>query len=133
MRLATIALTLAITLPGVFAQNPEQRPKGDKEKKEQPVSVMRQKLDYANRILAGIATEDFDAIRQNAEAMQRIVRLKEFDRSKSTEYRAQLLIFDFATAELLRHAKKENRDGAALAYTQLTLSCVNCHKRLRAP
>jgi hypothetical protein len=32
---------------------------------------------------------------------------------------------------LIRQADKENLDGAALAYVQLTLSCVNCHKVVR--
>lgn len=112
---------------GHYAAEP---PKAGKDKTEQ---LMRQKLDYAKRILSGISTEDFAAIRQNAEAMQALTRLKEFDRAKPQEYRAQLLIFDFANTELIRFGKEKNLDGAALAYTQLTLSCVNCHKVLRAP
>lgn len=33
--------------------------------------------------------------------------------------------------EIVRQAKKDNVDGTALAFTQLTISCVNCHKHLR--
>jgi hypothetical protein len=129
-RLTVAPLTLAIVLLTTSGQDAAEKPKGGKPKAE---SLMQQKLGHANKILAAIATEDFDAIRQNAEALLRIARLKEFDRATPRDYRAQLLIFDFASGELLRFGKEKNLDGAALAYTQLTLSCVNCHKHLRAP
>jgi hypothetical protein len=95
-------------------------------------SVMRRKLEYSQRILEGIVTEDFKLIRKNAEAMQELGRSKAFDGAKTTEYRAQFLIFDFANSELARLANEKKLDGAALAYTQLTLSCVKCHERVRA-
>ncbi len=95
-------------------------------------SLMRKKLEYSQRILEGIATADFQLIRKNAEAMQELARSKEFSPAKSPEYRAQFLMFDFANSELLRLAKEENLDGAALAHTQLTLSCVKCHQQIRA-
>jgi len=128
-KLAWLALVITLCVPtGQGAAEPP-----DKSAPQKEPSLMRQKLEYANRILTGIATEDFTTIRQNAEALQRLTRLKEFSPAKPTEYRAQLLIFDFATSELLRLSKEKNLDGAALAYTQLALSCVNCHKQLRAP
>ncbi len=36
-----------------------------------------------------------------------------------------------ANREIVRQAENKNIDGVALAYSQLTLSCVNCHKLLR--
>jgi hypothetical protein len=95
-------------------------------------SVMRKKLEYSQRILEGIVIEDFKLIRKNAEAMQELGRSNAFDAAKTTEYRAQFLMFDFANSELARLADEEKLDGAALAYTQLTLSCVKCHERIRA-
>ena len=43
----------------------------------------------------------------------------------------QLQIFQNANQQMIRMADDENLDGAALAYVQLTLSCVNCHKIVR--
>lgn len=105
---------------------------GDKKGDKKDESLMRKKLEYSQRILEGIATADFKLIGKNAEAMQELARSKAFDPVKSPEYRAQFLMFDFANAELVRLATEESLDGAALAYTQLTLSCVKCHQQLRA-
>ena len=93
---------------------------------------MRRKLEYSQRILEGIATADYKLISKNAEAMQELARSKEFSPARSTEYRAQYLMFDFANSELVRLAKEEKLDGAALAHTQLILSCVKCHQQIRA-
>jgi cytochrome c556 len=54
-------------------------------------------------------------------------------RAGMPEYRTQLQNFERANDQLIRHADAEQLDGAALAYVQLTLSCVDCHKVIRAP
>jgi hypothetical protein len=101
------------------------------QRKKEP-SLMRKKLQYSQGILEGIVNGDFEMIRRNAEDMQELGRSKEFSLLKSPEYRAQFLMFDFANGELIEQAKDKNLDGSALAHTQLTLSCVQCHKKLRA-
>jgi hypothetical protein len=118
----------AASLAGRRPADADEPARADKKQ----TSLMRKKLEYSQRILEGIATADFKRIRQNAEAMQELARSKAFAPARSTEYRAQFLMFDFANLELIRLAKDENLDGAALAHTQLTLSCVKCHQQLRA-
>jgi hypothetical protein len=100
---------------------------------EQPMSFwMKKKLEHSQSALRAIAIEDFDALRASATAMRRLSDIEGFARrTDAKEYRAQLQIFEFANDELIRHVKDKNIDGAALAFTQLTLSCVNCHKHLR--
>lgn len=101
--------------------------------KEQPVSFwMKKKLDYSQNILAGIATADFDKIVENAEAMRKLSSVEGFIRGQTPGYRTQLHIFEESADEIIRQAKKDNVEGTALAFTQLTVSCVNCHKHLRA-
>jgi len=98
----------------------------------QPTTIwMKKKLDYAQQILGGIAEADYDRIAKNAASMKALGRIEGFVRGRTPGYRTQLQIFQDATDELLRQAEKENVDGAALAFTQLTISCVNCHKQLR--
>jgi hypothetical protein len=97
-------------------------------------AAMRKKLEYSQNILQGLATEDFELIRKNAEAMKKLGLFEAFVRfSEAQAYRTQLQVFDFSNDELIRLADEKNIDGAALAFTQSTLSCVNCHKALRAP
>jgi hypothetical protein len=100
--------------------------------KDQPTSFwMQKKLDYSKNILAGIATADFDKIVQNAESMRHLSSIEGFIRGRTPGYRTQLQIFQESADEIIRQGNKDNVEGAALAFTQLTISCVNCHKQLR--
>ena len=92
---------------------------------------MKKKLDYSQGILEGISLADFDKIATNAESMRNLSKIEGFVRRPTPGYTAQLQIFDEAASEIFRQANRDNLDGAALAFTQLTVSCVNCHKRLR--
>ena len=92
---------------------------------------MKQKLTYAQGILNGLATEDYKLIQDNAMAMKGLNKLEFFVRQKPEGYRAQLKTFQFSVSELVRNAEDKNLDGATLAFTQMTISCVNCHKELR--
>ena len=107
-----------------------QQPKtGDQ---NQPVSFwMRKKLEFSQNILSGIATADFDAIVSNAEAMGRLSHVEGFIRRQTPGYQTQLKIFEEAVTEIAREGKRESVEGASLAFSQMTVSCVNCHKRLR--
>ena len=94
---------------------------------------MTQKLRFSQEILAGLARADFDAINKNAEAMKGLSRVELFVRARTPGYRTQMRAFEFATSELLRTSQRENLEGATLAFTQLSVSCVQCHKELRDP
>ena len=92
---------------------------------------MKKKLSYSENILAGLASADFDQIRKNAQTMKALSQMEKWVRGNTPPYRAQLQVFQDANERLIRMADNENLDGAALAYVQLTLSCVNCHKVVR--
>ena len=93
---------------------------------------MKKKLDYSQNILSGLASGDFDKIVENAEAMQGLSKVEWFIRGRTPGYRTQLEIFLDANGEIIKQAKQDNLEGSTLAFTQLTISCVNCHKQLRA-
>ena len=116
--------------PIVGANGQEQ--KSPETAETQPSVWMRKKLEYSRNILAGLSSEDFDKVAANAEAMQGMSRFEGFLRGKMPGYRTQLEVFQDANEEIIRQAQKDNVEGAALAFTQLTISCVNCHKQLRA-
>lgn len=97
----------------------------------QPSVWMRRKLEYSKKILSGLTSGDFDEIADSARKMKLLDRIELFVRGRSPSYRAQFGVFQDANRELIREADKKNLDGAALAFTQLTISCIQCHKRLR--
>jgi hypothetical protein len=116
-------------LVGSFAAAQEKQPPADGA--NEPSIWMKKKLDYSQNILAGLANADFDQVAENAQAMQGLSKLEWFIRGRTPGYRVQLEIFQDANAEIITQAKQDNLEGSALAFTQLTISCVNCHKHLR--
>ncbi len=117
------AAALALLLPvGVWG--------AENEDKETGSFWMQKKLEYSGKILAGLAREDFEEIGKNARSMNALTQMEKWVRG-TAEYRTQLRIFQNANEQLIRMADEEKLDGAALAYVQLTLSCVNCHKAVR--
>lgn len=125
-----VAAFAAMTGGMVKAQQPKADPVAGAIKHG---DLMRRKLEHARGMLEGLAIEDFALIQKQAKLMNELTTLEQWSRSVSPRYRAQLNIFWSANDEMLRHARDKNLDGAALSYTQMTLSCVNCHKFLRDP
>lgn len=105
--------------------------RGDDKEAEKQSLLMRKKLECSQNILEGLALEDYDAMAENARVMKGLTQLEHWFRADSPQYKAQLNIFWFANDELIRLADEKNMEGASLAYMQLTLSCVNCHKHIR--
>ena len=104
--------------------------RGDETVEKDKSYWMKKKLEYAEKILSGLATEDFEAIGKTARSMSKLSVLENWTR-KSEPYRTQLKIFGYANDELIRMADDKNLDGCAVAYVQLTLSCINCHRVVR--
>jgi hypothetical protein len=103
----------------------------DEKQVEGPSFWMKQKLTFSENILDGLAKEDYELIQKNAISMKGLNTLEFFIRQKPEGYRTQLKTFEFSVNELVRNAEGKNLDGATLAFTQMTISCVNCHKELR--
>jgi hypothetical protein len=132
MILASFGLAVNLALiPLEGARGQERQDETQAAAASEPSLWMKKKLEYSRNILAGLASEDFDQIAANAESMQTMSRFEAFIRGKMPGYRSQLQVFQSANEQLIKQAQKDNIDGAALAFTQLTISCVNCHKQLR--
>jgi hypothetical protein len=113
---------------GFLKAEPLQQPK---EEEKDPSVWMRMKLEYSQRILEGVTKADFSMIEDNALKMRGLTRFERFFRGRWDGYKEQLQTFQQANDELVKQARKDNVEGATLAFTQVTISCVNCHKKLR--
>lgn len=92
---------------------------------------MRPKLDHAQKVLEGLALEDFEMIGKNANALLRLSEAAEWQVLPSPEYVRHSEEFQRVTNDLIRAANNKNLDSATLAYVQLTMNCVSCHKHVR--
>lgn len=127
--LPTIALAAVFASASLAGAQTDERKEA--ERQSEPSVWMTKKLEYSKEILAGLADGDYDAIQKNAQAMQSLSKFEAFIRARSPEYRSQMQLFQDANREIIKQAKRKNLEGAALGFTQLTISCVNCHKNLR--
>jgi cytochrome c556 len=93
--------------------------------------IMAEKLDYAHFLLNGIATENFDLLANNAEKLNQLSQSTVWREGRTPEYEALSADFRRHAVALTKAAKDRNLDAASLAYVQMTLSCVSCHKYMR--
>jgi hypothetical protein len=94
-------------------------------------SLMQKKLAHAQKVLEGIALEDFKKIRSHAEELIDISKAAEWKAVKSPRYEVYSNDFRRVADTLAKKARAKNLDGSALAYVELTLTCVKCHKHVR--
>lgn len=133
-------LCVALLFTGCIAlagDEPIKAAAGTEKKKEavqdtKPVSFwMEKKLEYTQEIIRGLATGDLPEVAKRAEQMRLLSRVEGWVRKGRPGYRAHFQAFEFANAEILRNARANNLDGAAIGFQQLTITCVSCHKMLR--
>ena len=92
---------------------------------------MRAKLEHSQKILEGLATEDYPLIEKHAQELSLISQAEMWQVVQTPEYLQHSTEFRRATQALTKAAEDKNIDGAALAYMEVTLKCVNCHKYIR--
>jgi hypothetical protein len=115
-------LALAAVLPGLVGH--AEAPKGVKE-------LMQKKLANSQKVLEGIVLNDFDRIGTNASELIAISKAAEWRVHKTPQYEVYSNDFRRNAETLAEAARAKNGDAAALAYVELTLSCVKCHKHVR--
>jgi cytochrome c556 len=92
---------------------------------------MRAKLSHSQKVLEGLTTEDFDLIAKNSQAMSLLSQATNWQVLQTQDYLQQSQDFRRTADALTEAAGKKNLDGAALAYVELTMKCINCHKYVR--
>lgn len=95
-------------------------------------AFMRLKLRHSQQVLEGVALEDFDLIAKNAQQLSLLAQDENWRVYQTLEYRQHSAEFGRIADQLTKAARDKNVDGATLAYMQLTMSCVNCHKYTRS-
>ena len=117
---------LAGALPILWGHGAE--PKQDPKKVEE---LMRCKLTASQKVLEGVAIADFDMISKHAAELMRVSKEAEWKVVQTPMYEVFSNDFRRNAETLIQKAEEKNLDGAALAYMELTMSCVKCHKHVR--
>lgn len=139
MRNATLALLIAAlaiaigSIGGIRVRAQRSEARGNKagEPPDKASLWMKHKLVASQKILEGMTRADYEMIEKYATGMQVMGYLEAWVRADRPEYKAQLHTFEHANAAIALAARDRNLDGVTIAYTQLTISCVQCHKVIR--
>jgi hypothetical protein len=105
----------------------KESPKKEADVKE----LMQQKLKHSQKVLEGVATGNFEEISKHAEELVILSKEAEWKVVKTPRYETYSNDFRRNAEALIQSAKEKNLDAAALAYVDLTLNCVKCHKYVR--
>jgi hypothetical protein len=103
--------------------------KGDRD--ELLAKMMQKKLKSAHLVLDGVAVGNFKQMESGGEELIRLAKSETWQLIRSPNYEIHSADFVRATEKLVKKAKEKNMDGAALAYVEMTLSCVRCHQYVR--
>jgi hypothetical protein len=133
MRRVTIVLTglfLTIGFPSLcgFGEEPK-KPADDPPKKVS--DLMRKKLENSQKVLEGIAVNDFKLISKHSDELIDLSKQVEWKVLKTPQYEIHSNEFRRSAETLIKNAKDKNLDAAALTYVEMTLTCVRCHKYVR--
>jgi len=99
---------------------------------EELAPFMRAKLQHMQKATEGLALEDFELISKSAQEMALISQASNWQVMQTAEYRRQSTEFRRSAEALKIAAEKKNLDGAVLAYVDVTMKCVQCHKYVRS-
>lgn len=104
---------------------------GQNRKSRATKEFMREKLELAQRILEGLANEDYDLLIAKGTRLSAMSQEASWQVFENPEYAEHSLTFRKNVESIVRAAKNKNLDGATLAYVRMTMNCVDCHKYVR--
>jgi hypothetical protein len=119
---AACVLGIAVAWP-FLARSEEPQGKGSK--------IMEQKLKQSQKLLEGIALADYEKITRAAEELIQLTKSEEWQKFKTPRYETYTGEFREAAENIISKAKMKNLDGVTLAYFEMTMSCVRCHRYMR--
>lgn len=92
---------------------------------------MRVKLAHCQDVLEGLTTENFDLLGKAAQELSLVSEDASWQVLQTEDYARQSAEFRRSCDRLRQAAKDRNLDGAALAWMEVTMKCVQCHSYVR--
>ena len=93
--------------------------------------LMREKLMHAERLVGAVVLGNHGQVAQSAAELVRLSEATTWSPLQTPQYLNHASQFRVAAQTLADEARDRNTDGVSLAYMEMTLSCVQCHKLVR--
>lgn len=94
-------------------------------------TFMERKLTASKSIIEGLSRADFDLVEKYAQDLMLISQEANWKVLNTKPYLKMSADFRSSAERMRDAANEKNLDGATLAYFEVTLSCVRCHKYIR--
>jgi cytochrome c556 len=95
-------------------------------------ALMKAKAGYAHRLLDAVVRGELETVRDQAFRLKAVAETADWNVIDTPEYVRESEAFIRATDRLLQSAGSKNHEAVALAYVEITLSCVHCHRYVNA-
>lgn len=95
-------------------------------------AFMKAKLAHSEKVLEGLAREDYDLIAKHSTAIGLLCEDELWSVIQTPEYQERSKEFRRSVYAITEAARKRNLEGAAFAYVESTMKCVSCHKYVRS-
>ena len=95
-------------------------------------ALMQAKLESAQALIKGLALEDFELMQREAQRLELLSLDTDWNILQTNEYARISKEFREAAKRLKSASDQKNLDAAGLAYFKLTLTCIDCHRHVRA-
>jgi hypothetical protein len=104
----------------------------ERKKKRESDPLMVAKLKESQTLLEGLTLNDLAKVQKSAEELLRISKTAQMRKALNTpRYEQHANSFQRSSELVIEKAKEKNIDGAALAYVDMTITCVRCHQHTR--
>ena len=117
------------------AITPPEKDEGSGDKKDEPVGglhrFMWQKMQASNLILEGLCTDDLKTVASGTQTLLKMPSEAWWRVSNDMMYRRFSTEFVQAVEELQKEAEENDIDRASMAWVNVTMKCLKCHKWVR--
>jgi cytochrome c556 len=121
---------MALVITGILLSAMVLAPAQDRKSRANK-EFMRDKLELSQKVLEGLALEDFNLIAAKSQKLSAMSQAASWQVFDNPDYAQQSVDFRKNVDALTRAAERKNIDAATLAYMKMTMSCVDCHKLVR--
>ena len=95
-------------------------------------ALMHRKLESSQSLLKGLALEDYALLSKEAQTLQLLSLDAGWNVVQTKEYARVSGEFRDAAKKIRKAGEDKNLDAAGLGYLQLTMTCIDCHRHVRA-
>ena len=93
--------------------------------------LMDEKLQHAQELLEAMILDDYEAVERLSNELIRVSEDSQWSPSQDPAYLRRARDFRETASALIVQAQAGHPDGIALAYMEMTLTCIQCHRHLR--